>query len=62
MKEILNNKKTRLRLFENGIKMDESLPKHKEYNEYCDLTFDVLTEKLGQEIIEQDFIKEHIKL
>lgn len=31
-------------------------------DEYCDLTFDVLTEKLGQEIIEQDFIKEHIKL
>ena len=34
MKEILNSKKTRLRLFENGIKMDESLPKHKEYNDY----------------------------
>lgn len=33
-KEILNSKKTRLRLFESGIKMDESLPKHKEYNEY----------------------------
>ena len=33
-KEILNSKKTRLRLFESGIKMDESLPKHKEYNDY----------------------------
>ena len=26
--EILNNSKTRLRLFESGIEMDESLPKH----------------------------------
>ena len=31
---ILNNNKTRLRLFEAGIKMDESLPKHKEYKEF----------------------------
>ena len=35
-KEILNNSKTRLRLFEDGIKMDESLPKHKEYKEFIE--------------------------
>lgn len=35
-REILNNTKTRLRLFEGGIKMDESLPKHKEYKEFLE--------------------------
>ena len=35
-REILNNSKTRLRLFEGGIKMDESLPKHKEYKEFLE--------------------------
>lgn len=34
--EILNNSKTRLRLFESGIEMDESLPKHKEYKEFLE--------------------------
>ena len=35
-REILNNSKTRLRLFEDGIEMDESLPKHKEYKEFIE--------------------------
>lgn len=35
-REILNNSKTRLRLFESGIEMDESLPKHKEYKEFLE--------------------------
>lgn len=35
-REILNGSKTRLRLFEGGIKMDESLPKHKEYKEFLE--------------------------
>jgi hypothetical protein len=30
-------------------------------DDYCDLTFEALTDKLGKDIIEQDFIKEHIK-
>ena len=35
-KQILNSSQTRLVLFESGIKMDETLPKHKEYNEYME--------------------------
>lgn len=32
-REILNESKTRLLLFEGGIEIDESLPKHEEYYE-----------------------------
>ena len=31
-------------------------------DKYCDLTFDIITEKLGAEVIANDFIKETIQL
>lgn len=57
-KQILNSSQTRLVLFESGIKMDETLPKHKEYNEYMEKK--KLLEKYKRIVHPQDMLQEDI--